>query len=108
MPLAANGGPQSAAPRTFLRAIIFGLEIAIIAVVYVGVASTALLVLAIAAVQSPLWPPTGLALAIILLRGYRVWPAIIIGSIAASAIATGTLNAQNAVVAIGITLGALA
>ncbi len=108
MPLARNGGPQSAAPRTLLRAIIFGLEIAIIAVVYVGVASTALLVPAIAAVQSPLWPPTGLALAIILLRGYRIWPAIIIGSIAASAVATGALNAQTAVIAIGTTLGALA
>ena len=108
MPAAASSGRQSAAPQAFLRAIIYGLEIAIIAIVYVGVASTAPLVPALTAVQTPLWPPSGLALAIVLLRGYRIWPAILIGSVAAIAISTGALNAQMPAIAIGTTLGALA
>jgi MASE1 protein len=30
---------------------------------------------------TPLWPPTGFALALVLLRGYRIWPAILVGSL---------------------------
>src|SRR5271157_3599795 len=108
MPTAGNSGPKSAAPPAFLRTIIYGLEIAIIAVLYVGVASTALLLPAITAIQTPLWPPTGIALALILLRGYRIWPGILVGSLSATAISSGMLTAQGAAIAIGTTLGALA
>ena len=89
-----------------MRAIIYGLEIAIVAIVYIGVARTSLLVPA--AVQTPLWPPTGMALAIILLRGYRIWPAVLIGSFSATVITTGVLTAQGPAIAIGTTLAALA
>ena len=106
MPIAGNSG--SAAPPAFLRTIIYGLEIAIIAVLYVGVASTALLFPAITAIQTPLWPPSGIALALILLRGYRIWPAILIGSFSATAISSGVLTVQGLAIAIGTTLGALA
>jgi PAS domain S-box-containing protein len=49
----------------------------------------------------------------VLLRGYRIWPGIFIGSFAATAIAAGTLTAQSLAVqapalALGSTLGALA
>jgi PAS domain S-box-containing protein len=108
MPTAGNSGSGSAAPSALLRTLIYGLEIAIIAVLYVGLASTAQLFPAIAAVQTPLWPPTGLALAIILLRGYRSWPGIFIGSLAATTIAAGTLTVQGPALALGTTLGALA
>ena len=106
MPTAGNSGSKSAAPQAFLRAIIYGLEIAIVAIVYIGVARTSLLVPA--AVQTPLWPPTGMALAIILLRGYRIWPAVLIGSFSATVITTGVLTAQGPAIAIGSTLAALA
>jgi PAS domain S-box-containing protein len=108
MPTAGNSGLKSAAPPAFLRTIVYGLEIAIIAVLYVGVASTALLFPAITAIQTPLWPPSGLALALILLRGYRIWPGILIGSFSAIAISNGMLTAQGAAIAIATTLGALA
>src|ERR1041385_8405893 len=108
MAIAENSGSKSAAASAFLRTIIYLLEIAIIAVVYIGVASTAQLSPAIAAVQTPLWPPSGLALAIILLRGYRVWPGIFIGSLSATAIAAGMLSVQGPALALGTTLGALA
>ncbi len=35
---------------------------------------------------TPLWPPSGLALALLLLMGYRTWPAITIGSLIAHAL----------------------
>ena len=52
---------------------------------------------------SPIWPPTGLALAAVLLWGMRIWPAIFIGAIAANATTAGTLE-TSAVIAIGNTL----
>ena len=64
------------------------LELAIIAASYFGIAKTAVLVPAINSTATPLWPPTGLALSLILLRNDRIWPAILIGSIFASAISS--------------------
>jgi integral membrane sensor domain MASE1 len=46
---------------------------------------------------TPLWPPTGLALAAVLLRGYRVAPAILIGAFAANATTAGTLATSAAI-----------
>jgi PAS domain S-box-containing protein len=108
MSTAGNSGVKSAAPSAFLRTTIYGLEIAIIAVLYVGLASTAVLFPAIAAIQTPLWPPTGIALALVLLRGYRIWPGILVGSFSATAISSGMLTVQGPALAIGTTLGALA
>ena len=108
MATVGNSGSGSATPSALLRTLTYGLEIAIIAVLYVGFGSTAQLFPAIAAVQTPLWPPTGLALAIILLRGSRIWPGIFIGSLATTAIAAGMLTAQGPALALGNTLGALA
>src|SRR5437588_8474751 len=102
----ANGGAKLAAPRA-LRMTIYGLELATIAVIYVGLATTAILVPAISTVESPLWPPTGVALAFILLRGYRIWPAIFIGSFCGSAISLGLWTVQPPAVALGTTVAAL-
>ena len=55
---------------------------------------------------SPIWPPTGLALAAILLGGLRVWPAILVGAFAANATTAGTLETA-AVIAVGNTLEAV-
>ncbi|MFZ2079890.1 MAG: MASE1 domain-containing protein, partial [Xanthobacteraceae bacterium] len=61
---------------------------------------------------TPLWPPTGVALAFVLLRGYRVWPAILVSSFSANAVSSGTMMAswlyQSTSIAIGTTLAALA
>src|SRR5215813_11190352 len=108
MPTAGNSGPTSAAPSAFLRTVVYGLEIAIIAILYVGVASTVALIPPITALQTPLWPPTGMALALVLLRGYRIWPGIFLGSFSATAISSGMLTVQGPAIAIGTTLGALA
>jgi PAS domain S-box-containing protein len=54
-----------------------------------------------------LWPPTGIALAAVLLCGGWVWPAITIGSLLVS-FSTGTPPVAATVIAAGNTLGALA
>ncbi|HKQ88679.1 MAG TPA: MASE1 domain-containing protein, partial [Candidatus Acidoferrales bacterium] len=41
---------------------------------------------------SPIWPPTGFALAAILLWGYRAWPAIFLGAMMANATTNGSMS----------------
>jgi PAS domain S-box-containing protein len=98
--------------RAVLSAVIYAVELAVIAASYFGLAESALLLPAINPAATPLWPPTGVALAFVLLRGYRVWPAILLPSFAAYAVSSGTLTAswllQSTAIAIGTTLAALA
>ncbi len=54
---------------------------------------------------SPIWPPTGLALASVLLGGLRVWPAILVAAFAANATTAGTYE-SSALIALGNTLEA--
>ncbi|MEM9389295.1 MAG: MASE1 domain-containing protein [Bacteroidota bacterium] len=64
---------------------------------------------------APLWPPAGLALALIILAGYRTWPAITIGSFIANALVFLNLQIEFSfglisslvIVAVGNTLEAL-
>src|SRR3954471_7520716 len=71
--ISAFGSARSAA--TYL------VELSIVAASYIGLAESALLLSAINPSATPLWPPTGFALALVLLRGYRIWPAILVGSL---------------------------
>jgi PAS domain S-box-containing protein len=66
--------------RSAPSAATYFLELSIIAASYIGLCESALLLPAINPVATPLWPPTGFALALVLLRGYRIWPAILVGS----------------------------
>jgi PAS domain S-box-containing protein len=77
--------------RGVLKAATFALELAVVAAAYFGLAVSAQLVPWINPTLTPLWPPTGLALALILLRGYRIWPAIAAGAFFATAIASSSL-----------------
>jgi PAS domain S-box-containing protein len=63
------------------RAATYLVELSIVAASYIGLAESALLLPAINPAGTPLWPPTGFALALVLLRGYRIWPAILVGSL---------------------------
>jgi PAS domain S-box-containing protein len=58
----------------------YSLELLIVAAIYIGFAESARLLPPINPVATPLWPPTGLALALFLLRGHRIWPAILAAS----------------------------
>lgn len=49
---------------------------------------------------TPIWPPTGIALAAMLLLGYRIWPAIFLGAFLANVTTEGTV-----LTSLGIALG---
>ena len=66
--------------RSGSGAAMYILELSIIATSYIGLGVSALWLPAINPAATPLWPPTGFALALVLLRGYRIWPAIFVGS----------------------------
>ena len=44
---------------------------------------------------TPIWPPTGIALAAVLLWGQRMWPAIFAAALAANATTAGTLETSS-------------
>ena len=92
---AGTGEVRSAVFRPALGAATYGLELAIIAVSVFGFAASVQLLPALNPTATLLWPPTGVALAIILLRGYRAWPAILAGSIFAHALSSGAMTSPT-------------
>ncbi len=83
-------------------------ELAVIAVGYFGLAEAARLLPALNATVMPLWPPTGLALSLFLIRGKRVWPALLAGSFCASVISPGlTTLSDSPATAFATTVAAL-
>jgi PAS domain S-box-containing protein len=77
-----------------------------IAVAYFVLAKIDLLFATVNPSASPVWPPSGLALAAALLWGYRVWPAIFGAAFLANALTAGSL-ATSAAIGAGSTLEAL-
>jgi signal transduction histidine kinase len=84
----------------------YGVELAVIGLVYFVLAKAGLALASIHPSASPIWPPTGLALAAVLLRGLPVWPAIFLGALIANATTAGTI-ATSAAIALGNTLEAV-
>ena len=93
--------------RGLLMAAAYALEFMALAAGYLGLGLSALLVPWVNPTATPLWPPTGLALALVLLRGYRIWLAIAVGAFVCSALTSGSPT-ESAFVAIGTPLAALA
>jgi signal transduction histidine kinase len=62
------------------------LIVAGVALVYFAAAKLGLSLAAVARQVSPVWPPTGIALAALLIFGYRVWLGVAIGALAINAI----------------------
>ena len=95
----AFGNARSAAIRS--------VELLIVAAIYIGLAESARLLPGINPAATPLWPPTGFALALVLLRGYRIWPAILVGSVSPDLMAGRSLLEFGSV-GIGTLLAAFA
>jgi signal transduction histidine kinase/integral membrane sensor domain MASE1/CheY-like chemotaxis protein len=74
--------------------------------VYVLAGKLGLSVAFLNASASPVWPPTGIALAATLGLGYRVWPAIFAGAFIVNVTTTGSV-ATSLGIAVGNTLEAL-
>jgi signal transduction histidine kinase/CheY-like chemotaxis protein len=86
-------------PGSFRRfaSLSYAGEIVLIALVYVVVARLSLLFASINPSASPIWPPAGLALGIVLLRGYAVWPAILAGAVITNVLTAGSLATSLAI-----------
>ncbi|HEY7230007.1 MAG TPA: MASE1 domain-containing protein [Pseudolabrys sp.] len=75
----------------------------VVALAYFLLAKLGLRLASINPSASPVWPPTGLAFAAVILGGLRIWPAILAGAFAANAVTAGTLE-TSAAIAVGNTL----
>ena len=93
--------------RSAPNAATYALELVIVAAGYVGLAATELLLPSLNPTATPLWPPTGFALALVLLSGLRIWPAILLGSFSFGVIASHSFLAPG-LTAAGTLLAALA
>src|SRR5215218_8060001 len=78
-----------------------------LAAVYYGAAKLGLSLAFMNSSISAVWPPTGIALAAMVLWGYRVWPAVLVGALLANGW-TGVPVYGVALIAIGNTGEALA
>jgi two-component sensor histidine kinase len=70
-----------------------------ITICYLAVAKLSLAVASIHPSASPIWPPTGFALASVLLLGYRVVPAILLGAFLTNVITAGSVYTSLAIAA---------
>jgi PAS domain S-box-containing protein len=77
-----------------------------VALIYFGFAKLGLQLASVNPSASPIWPPTGIALAAVLLGGLRLWPAILFGAFAANLATAGTPE-TSLVIALGNTLEAV-
>src|SRR5215472_2122363 len=82
-------------------------RVLVLAGVYFGGAKLGLSLAFVAEQVSVIWPPTGIALAAVLLFGYDVWPGIALGASLANSLAHEPLAVAGGI-AVGNTLEALA
>jgi signal transduction histidine kinase len=78
----------------------------VLAAVYVAAAEFGLSMASAHLNVSPFWPPTGIAIAAVLLLGYRVWPGILLGAFLVN-LWTGVSVATSGGIATGNTLEAV-
>jgi PAS domain S-box-containing protein len=84
----------------------YPVQVALLAAVYFGAAKLGLTMAFVAEQVTAVWPPTGIALAALLLLGYRAWPGIALGAFLVNA-TTNAPVATAAGIALGNTLEAL-
>ncbi|HEY1333505.1 MAG TPA: MASE1 domain-containing protein, partial [Myxococcaceae bacterium] len=82
------------------------LEFGVVLLAYVLSARLGLMLAPVSQLATLVWPPTGIALAALLLKGVRLWPAVMIGAVVAN-VWTGASFWVAAVIGIGNTLEAV-
>jgi signal transduction histidine kinase len=88
------------APTSIARRPAFMFEVVAAAIVYFATARLGLELAVVARQVSIIWPATGFALALLVLRGRRLWPAILLGAFAAN-----VLNETSVIASMGIAVG---
>jgi integral membrane sensor domain MASE1 len=84
-------------PRTARQTLIAGGQILVVALAYYLAARIGLGLALVRGQITPLWPPTGIALAALLLFGIRCWPGITVGAFVVNATIGPTLPAVAAI-----------
>jgi PAS domain S-box-containing protein len=79
--LSSGTNGVSVDPTKSTRYLSLAAEIVGVAVVYFAAAKIGLSFAYLNASVSPVWPPTGVAIAAVLLLGYRIWPGIFLGAL---------------------------
>jgi signal transduction histidine kinase/CheY-like chemotaxis protein len=82
---------------TFRRGISYAGGLVAIGVIYFTLAKGGLALASVHPSATPIWPPTGLALAAVLLWGYRTWPAIFTAAVIANATTAGSVATAIAI-----------
>jgi integral membrane sensor domain MASE1/DNA invertase Pin-like site-specific DNA recombinase len=88
------------------RAVRTGVQIGLVAASYFAAAKAGLLLATVGAQVTLVWPPTGIALAALLLGGLRLWPGVTIGATLVN-LSTGVSLATACGIGIGNTLEAV-
>jgi PAS domain S-box-containing protein len=70
-----------------------------VTIVYFALAKCGLALASINPNATPIWPPTGFALAAVLLWGYRIWPAVFVAAFLANVTTAGTLGTSLTIAA---------
>jgi signal transduction histidine kinase len=81
----------------FRRGISYAGGLVAIGVIYFALAKGGLALASIHPSATPIWPPTGVALAAVLLWGYRAWPAIFTAAVIANATTAGSVATAIAI-----------
>src|SRR5437868_6114646 len=81
------------------------LSIAVLAAVYFLSAKLGLKLALVNPYATAVWPPTGIALAALLLYGRRLWPGILIGAFVANVTAGSNITPVSALASLGIAAG---
>ena len=90
--------PRSLAPQiNFRRGISYAGGLVAIGVIYFALAKGGLALASIHPSATPIWPPTGVALAAVLVWGYRTWPAIFTAAVIANATTAGSVATAIAI-----------
>jgi signal transduction histidine kinase len=90
--------PRSLTPEiNFRRGISYAGGLVAIGVIYFVLAKGGLALASIHPSATPIWPPTGVALAVVLLWGYRTWPAIFTAAVIANATTAGSVATAIAI-----------
>jgi signal transduction histidine kinase len=90
--------PRSLTPEiNFRRGISYAGGLAAIGVIYFALAKGGLALASIHPSATPIWPPTGVALAAVLVWGYRTWPAIFTAAVIANATTAGSVATAIAI-----------
>ncbi|WP_271623743.1 MASE1 domain-containing protein [Bradyrhizobium sp. CCBAU 11430] len=79
------------------RNISYAGDLVAIGAIYFALAKGGLALASIHPSATPIWPPTGVALAAALLRGYRIWPAIFAAAMVANATTAGSVATSIAI-----------